>query len=59
MCYQTPLLMRAADGSQTHVLRLEVLHNNRYTTAANLFINEQWAGGPLHITNSGSSVLPK
>ena len=27
---------------------------SRYTTAAILFINEQWAGGPLHITNSGS-----
>ena len=37
--YQTPLLMRAADGSRTHVPGLEGEYNSRYTTAANLFIN--------------------
>ena len=32
--YQTPLLMRAADGSRTHVPGLEGEYNSRYTTAA-------------------------
>ena len=36
--YQTPLLMRAADGSRTHVYGLESEYNNRYTTAALLCI---------------------
>ena len=32
--YQTPLLIRAADGSRTHVPGLEGEYNSRYTTAA-------------------------